>query len=496
MTDHRTSHAHLMDLASRWSYDPDLTVGREIDVGGTRFVVEHAETGTPTGLDAFTLRNLETGEVTIAFQGTADEKDAIADALLLTPRTPAQFEAAAAYVTRMRAEHPGLVSVCGNSLGGGLAAYVALLNPDLTAVTVNPAPVPEQYAGVAAPNVHHYISTADILFRLVGAAGLDDRIVGNRTSFEGTSRNAAFILANYVGSDRGDPEVTPYNGSMAVPFSLFHPDVVLGDGGSGRRVRIDPAALEQMASGLDRQREALRVVVAREVDGLHEAMASHAREVPIREATARGEFVDTVAEDYARARRLIDQIAEEFRARVRSPWLSLPPVPLPLQPAWALARVPVDAGLLTIARALDPLLDFAIRSAATGVWESGSAPLFRESEAISAGLATQCGELRAGFAVIDTKWSAVCAQSRSVAFELEVADAAAAAGIGSGRWGTGGRSPRCVAWPPDASTPSVETSRSGSRRRWPRRGRPSRAKCCCASDGDWRTRSVRSRRTA
>jgi pimeloyl-ACP methyl ester carboxylesterase len=443
----RTSHAHLMDLASRWSYADGMEVNEIIDVGGTDFEVLHAETGTPTGLDAFTLRNTETQEVTIAFQGSTDELDWSTNAQLLGGRTPAQFEAAAAYVARMRQKHPGLTSVCGNSLGGGLAAYVALLNPDLTAVTVNPAPVPAAYAAADAPNVHNYISDADVLFRALLAARLGNQVVGNLTVFSGTSRNAAFVLDNHIGSDRGDPDETAYNASMAVPFSLFHADVVLGSGGFGDRVRIDPAAVEQMAAGLDRQRDALRAVVRCELDGLQEAMHAHARDVPVREAAARREFLDTVVEGYAEARRLIDRVAEDVRDRVRSPLVSLPPVPAPLRPAWAPVGAALDAALIATGQSIDPLLGFAVRGAAAGVWDAACAPLYRESEVIAAGLAAHCGALRADLVLIDDKWSTVCAQSRTVAFELELLDATIAAGIVAGRLERSGGAPVCVAWP-------------------------------------------------
>ncbi len=166
-----TNHDDLMDLASRWSYDKDLKVGNTVLVNGTEFEVLEVPLPDGTGLDAYVFRNPDTEELTVGFQGTAGLQDVLADATLLTQWDPAQYEAAEAYVGWVEAKHGPVGSVCGNSLGGGLAAYVAARNPRIVAVTVNPAPVPASMAGVRAPNVHNYISRADVLHRPVVAGG-------------------------------------------------------------------------------------------------------------------------------------------------------------------------------------------------------------------------------------------------------------------------------------------------------------------------------------
>ena len=142
-----TDHDDLMDMASRIAYqDINAQSTETVRVNGRDFIVEEVHKDG-TGLDAVTLRNPTTQEITVAFEGTDGAVDVMTDAVLLTTATPEQYRSAADYVNHVSTTYGPVGSVCGNSLGGGLAAYVGALNPGIEAVTVNPAPVPAEVAG-------------------------------------------------------------------------------------------------------------------------------------------------------------------------------------------------------------------------------------------------------------------------------------------------------------------------------------------------------------
>ncbi|GEM_PF-1731450 len=425
-----TTHDDLMDLATRWSYSDRLAVGDSPVVNGTGFTVTDVTSDPVTGLDARTFTNTVTREVVIGFQGTAGGADVTADALLLTSLTPSQFAAAERYVREMSALHGPVTSVCGNSLGGGLAAYVAARDPRITAVTVNPAPVPRAYAGVDAPNVHNYVSSTDVLSRLLRAGGLEDGVIGSTTRYPGTSFSPGHVGANHVGSDRDDGV---YDASMAVPFSVFHPDVVLGGVGSGTRIDVDAAALLRLSRGLELQRADLRAVVATEIGGLRGRLERHARTLPARQEVARAEYVDQREHDYRRASALIGQLLDAFDSTLRSPLVALPPVPAPVVIAWAPLRDQVEDAIAGLGAALDTLAGVAIRDVAAGVWDACHGPVLAESESIARRLAVLCGTVRADLALVDAKWAVLCSGAAHVADEVSRVDDVIAAAIRSGR---------------------------------------------------------------
>lgn len=107
----------------------------------------------PTGLDAMTVLNQKTGEISIIYQGTqADAKygklDLLTDAQLLSDLDVRQVEAADEYYLEMKKlfeNEGGVSSVAGNSLGGPLASGVVVEHPDdnIRCVTLDPALLPK-----------------------------------------------------------------------------------------------------------------------------------------------------------------------------------------------------------------------------------------------------------------------------------------------------------------------------------------------------------------
>jgi hypothetical protein len=415
-----TTDDDLMDLSSRFAYRKRTVKGDELIVNTKSFWVVDVVSDPETGLDAITVRNDETNELTVAFQGTQGGTDVLQDAALVTSGTPTQFAAAHAYVLRMQQKHNTLVgSVCGNSLGGGLAAYVSGSSPWIRAVTVNPAPVPHALSGRRAPQVRNYISPTDPLHRAVVAGGLEDRIIGEQVRIPGTSFNLAFLGSNHIGSDREDG---PYDASMAVPFSLFHADRRVSAGRFGAKVAIDADALGLMGAGLRRQREDLRAVLATELVAVERTLEEHGADLGYRAGRMREKFVADVVEAYRPVQRTMTQVADQVERLLRSPFLRLPRPPGPLRTVWVPLRDPVLDAVADVVRGCTQVADLTVRSTAIHVWDQCDQLLLDESRDLTRGLLAQSAGLRRDLAVVDRKWDVFATATSAVTEAVVLAD--------------------------------------------------------------------------
>lgn len=401
-----TTDDDLMDLASRSAYDKSLAVKPMATVNGRTFRVVEITGGTPTGLDAVVFENTETSELTIAFQGTADLRDVVTDLSLATSATDAQFTAAVAYLDDVTARRGAVSTVTGNSLGGGLAAYVAVQRPELRAVTVNPAPVPAAYRGLAAPNVTNYVSTHDVLDSVITAAGMRDGVLGDLVVYPGTSRNLAFLLANHVGSDRGDPDDTPYDASMAVPFSLFHADTVVGKGGFGDRVDLDPEALTLMARGLDRRSQDVAAVLKAEVQRVSTEVGDHERDLSRRLDAMEGLVREALDARSGPVRRLLQDVVAQVDRYLRSPLVSMPPPPVALRPAWSLHSGTVRELLSRATELVDPVLDARVRDLAADAFRPVAELFEGESFHLARDMREQTEQLGWDAGLVARRWAA------------------------------------------------------------------------------------------
>ncbi|MBU9720566.1 hypothetical protein KS407_03795 [Bacillus alkalicola] len=181
-----TKDQELVQLAGLEAY-LERPQGYTIEIGSSRFEIYHTNYDHPTGLDALTLQNVDTGEFIITYVGTnLDAKYGILDLYtnvkLLNGPTPPQLQAANDYFLQMQAElaksEHEISYVCGNSLGGALANSVAVKNPEVKSVTINPALVPYEMVVEDAeyPNITNYISQYDILNLSIRAGQLDHRV--------------------------------------------------------------------------------------------------------------------------------------------------------------------------------------------------------------------------------------------------------------------------------------------------------------------------------
>ncbi|MET0435517.1 MAG: hypothetical protein ABW025_15235 [Cellulomonas sp.] len=424
-----TTHDDLMDLASRSAYDKSLAVKPMATVNGRTFRVVEITGGTPTGLDAVVFENTETSELTIAFQGTADLRDVVTDLSLATSATDAQFTAAVAYLDDVTARRGAVSTVTGNSLGGGLAAYVAVQRPELRAVTVNPAPVPAAYRGLAAPNVTNYVSTHDVLDSVITAAGMRDGVLGDLVVYPGTSRNLAFLLANHVGSDRGDPDDTPYDASMAVPFSLFHADTVVGKGGFGDRVDLDPEALTLMARGLDRRLQDVAAVLKAEVQRVSTEVGDHERDLSRRLDAMEGLVREALDARSGPVRRLLQDVVAQVDRYLRSPLVSMPPPPVALRPAWSLHSGTVRELLSRATELVDPVLDARVRDLAADAFRPVAELFEGESFHLARDMREQTEQLGWDAGLVARRWAAFSGSAHATVQAITRADASVARAI-------------------------------------------------------------------
>ncbi|WP_110114955.1 hypothetical protein [Bacillus sp. CGMCC 1.16541] len=205
-----TAHNHkdLVELAGLHAYmypkEQDVLL-----VNGIDYRVVHAHYTDPTGLDAMTVVNMETKEISIVYvgtdaHGTYGKQDILTDAQLLSDLTLPQLTAAQEYYTEMNEKYAsvgGVSSVAGNSLGGGLAGAVGVANPDVTAVTLNPALLPDGMMDPAKTydNVTNYFSSYDVLTQTLIALKLDHRIPGKHYEIFNGIPGFEHLATNHTG---------------------------------------------------------------------------------------------------------------------------------------------------------------------------------------------------------------------------------------------------------------------------------------------------------
>ncbi|MBT2215571.1 hypothetical protein KK120_07015 [Virgibacillus dakarensis] len=204
----KTQDTDLVELAGYHAYKkykkPEV-----IAVNGKDFRVKNSKYDTDSGLDALTVQNLETGELTIVFVGSQQlDKDWIGtNTKLLRDIPPAQLEDAKAYFKEVNEKIGPVTSITGNSLGGALTNAVAIDHPNVKAVTLNPAILPE---GMPDPDndyshITNYFSKYDPLTKAEQALQIDNRIPGGHYTINNGLPLFSLLGSNhtgYVGMDK------------------------------------------------------------------------------------------------------------------------------------------------------------------------------------------------------------------------------------------------------------------------------------------------------
>ncbi|UOQ94676.1 hypothetical protein MUO14_06935 [Halobacillus shinanisalinarum] len=194
-----TSDRDLVELSGYSAYLKH-ELRSTLTVNGKDFVVKDVNYDDPTGMDAITVQNIETKEYTIVYTGTGDKQDVITDAKLLGDIPPVQLEHAVDYYNEMDEKY-GISSVSGNSLAGAYTNTVAIKNPDVKAVNLNPALLPE---GMVDPNktydnITNYFSKYDVLTKTEVSLNLGDRIPGKHYEINNGVPEFSHLPTNHTG---------------------------------------------------------------------------------------------------------------------------------------------------------------------------------------------------------------------------------------------------------------------------------------------------------
>lgn len=198
------------------------------------------------GLDAVIVEKQPGGEKAMVFVGSDQLLDWYNDFLLTHPeQIPEQFITALSYYQGKCKEYGIQMPVTGNSLGGGLANYVAVHNPGTISVTLNPAMLPEADKSFDQVNANHnitnYIDKGEILHKVQEASG--GMIPGNIVEFE-TGIDSPYRIGD-LHTGRHENGV---NSSSFISRNLFTGNTYV----EGENVRIDQESFKIFFEQMER----------------------------------------------------------------------------------------------------------------------------------------------------------------------------------------------------------------------------------------------------
>ncbi|MFZ0578221.1 MAG: hypothetical protein WAM41_12025 [Psychrobacillus psychrotolerans] len=202
-----TNDKDLVELAGYHAYKHYLDY-QSIQVNGKKFDVIDTRYDTSSGLDALTIQNFETKELSIVFVGSEQlDKDWLeTNTTLIGKVPPQQILDAKTYYQQMNDKYGPISSVSGNSLAGALTNAVAMENPKVKAVTLNPAILPFGMVDSSKeyPNITNYYSKYDFLTGTEESLGLGDRIPGNKYGINNGVPVFSMLGSNHTGYVEAD----------------------------------------------------------------------------------------------------------------------------------------------------------------------------------------------------------------------------------------------------------------------------------------------------
>lgn len=197
-----TTDKDLVQLAGDHAYKYVESPNR-ITVNGKNFKVIDSHYDTSSGLDALTVRNVDSKEVSVVFVGSDQLKGDWVDTNLnlIGDSEPQQLTDAKNYFEQMEEKHGPIQHVTGNSLGGALANRVGIEYSNVKSVTLNPAMLP---GGLVDPaknysNITNYQSEYDVLTHVQEAINYEHRVPGTNYNIRNGLPIFSAIASNHTG---------------------------------------------------------------------------------------------------------------------------------------------------------------------------------------------------------------------------------------------------------------------------------------------------------
>ncbi|EFS04689.1 hypothetical protein NT04LS_0114 [Listeria seeligeri FSL S4-171] len=246
----KTPDVDLIELSGKWVYKHP-NEGRELTVNNTIYKVKEGEYNTASGLDYMVVENTQTGELSMVFEGTQGGKDIVTDGTLPGSIPNTQLKAANEAYKKENKKY-GIKNVSGNSLGGGLANYVASNNEDVRSVTYNPAILPEGDYDKNNPRITNYVSEYDPLTLGERGMGYGDRLPGETYILQNNVPWMQTIISNHVGYSEdtihvNGKEIT-IEADAHLPVGVWSGQVLTGQ--KGKKIDMNPENIRILANSL------------------------------------------------------------------------------------------------------------------------------------------------------------------------------------------------------------------------------------------------------
>ena len=237
-----------LSITAGYEYNEDTSMKKYTATNGVYKIIA-TYTDEP---QAVLVANEATGETAVIFAGSVEEADWRVNAENASGKMPDQYREAQTvfinlYEHALEQGYAAPKHVAGNSLGGGLANYVAMQNPYIKSVTINPSIVPEPAINsLFSPftnNCTNYISENDPLNDLQSAAGLSEsRVPGNKIIIKSGVPGFNSIVNAHKGKDKDNNT----NAQLFIPFNLFTNDMT-----SSTDFKLTPESIDIFVSNLE-----------------------------------------------------------------------------------------------------------------------------------------------------------------------------------------------------------------------------------------------------
>ena len=237
-----------LSITAGYEYNEDTSMKKYTATNGVYKIIS-TYTDEP---QAVLVANEATGETAVIFAGSVEEADWRVNAENASGKMPDQYNMAPTVFSNLsnQAVSQGYSApkyVAGNSLGGGLANCVAMQNPEIKSVTINPSIVPEPVLDMVPPsfnlNCTNYISENDPLNDLQSAADLSEsRVPGNKIII----KSGVPGFNSIVNAHKGKGKDNNATAQLFIPFNLFTNDMT-----SSTDFRLTPESIDIFVSNLE-----------------------------------------------------------------------------------------------------------------------------------------------------------------------------------------------------------------------------------------------------